>query len=127
MRGRMRWAGPAALLALLGAALAARLPAAQVGLRPSFGGAVLEGRILARVDDELTGVWSGQGRARLLKCTPRCEGVSTIPVPGSLLVNADTPYRIAVAGEFRAGQHVKITLRFRDMQLLNVDATVARP
>ena len=123
----MRRAGLAVLLALLGAALAARLPVAQVGLRPSFAGAVLEGRILAGADDELTGVWSPQGRARLLKCAPRCEVVQTIPVPGALLVSAETPYRVAVGGEFRTGQHVRLTLRFREMQLLNVDAVVSRP
>ncbi|GAA5533078.1 hypothetical protein [Deinococcus aluminii] len=123
----MRRAGLAVLLTLLGAALATRVPAAQVGLRPSFGGAVLEGRVVAGADDELTGVWSAQGRARLLKCAPRCEAVQAIPVSGTLLMSAETPYRVAVGGEFRPGQHVKLTLRFKNMQVLNVDALVNRP
>ena len=118
----------AALLGLtvLGMALAARAPSAQVGLRPSFGGAVLEGRIVAGAADELTGVWSAGGRARLLRCTPRCTAVQAVPVAGTLLVGTGTPYRVAVSGEFRAGQRVKLALRFRNMQVLNVDATVAR-
>ncbi|EYB67504.1 hypothetical protein DEIPH_ctg040orf0079 [Deinococcus phoenicis] len=128
----MRRAALAALLTgpgllMVGAALAARTPVAEVALRPSFGGAVLEGRVTAGADDELTGVWSSGGRARLLKCAPRCEAVQTIPVSGTLLMNAGTLYRVAVGGEFRAGQRVRLALRFSNMQVLNVDAAVSRP
>lgn len=123
----MRRAGLAALLAVVGGALAARAPSAQLSLRPSFGGAVLEGRIVAGPGDELTGVWSEGGRARLLKCSPRCAVVPTIPVTGTLLVGTGTPYRVAVSGAFRTGQRVKLALRFKDMQVLNVDAVVSRP
>ncbi len=122
----MRRAGLAALVTVLGAGLAARTPSAEVSLRPSFAGAVLEGRILAGASDELTGVWSGGGHARLLRCMPRCVTVSSVPVPGTLLVGTSTPYRVAVSGEFRAGQRVKLALRFRSLSVLNVDATVAR-
>lgn len=114
-------------LTVLGVALAARLPSAELGLRPSFGGAVLEGRITAGSADELTGVWSSGGRTRLLKCMPRCQTVEAIAIQGTLMVNADTPYRVAVAGDFRTGQRVKLALRFRTAPLLNVDATVIRP
>ena len=53
--------------------------------------------------------------------------MESIPVQGSLTVNADTPYRVAVAGDFRSGQRVKLALRFRAAPLLNVDAAVTRP
>lgn len=114
-------------LTVLGAALAARQPSAELSLHPSFGGAVLEGRVTVGGADELTGVWSSGGRTRLLRCAPRCQTVESIPVQGTLMVNADTLYRVAVAGEFRTGQRVKLALRFRHTPLLNVDATVARP
>ncbi|MBB5235099.1 hypothetical protein [Deinococcus budaensis] len=114
------------LLGLLGAAEALRTPSADLSLRASFGGAVLQGRVTAGADDELSGIWSGSGRARLLRCTPRCEAVAAIPVTGTLRLGADTPYRVALAGEFRAGQRVGLVLRFRQ-SLLNVEAVVARP
>lgn len=120
----MRRARLAALVTLLGTALAARAPSAQLGLRPSFGGAVLEGRVVAGAADELTGVWSGSGHARLLKCTPRCAVVPAVPVAGILRMGTATPYRVAVSGEFRAGQRVRLALRFRSLQVLNVEATV---
>lgn len=122
----MRRAGLAALLTVLGVGLAARTPSAVVSLRPSFAGAVLEGRILAGASNELTGVWSAGGRARLLKCMPRCVTVPSVPVHGTLLVGTATPYRVAVSGKFRAGQRVKLALRFRGMSVLNVDATITR-
>lgn len=122
---RMVRCGLAALL--LGLACAARTPTAQLGLRPSFGGALLVGRITAGADEELTGVWSDVGRARLLRCAPRCEGAKTIPVDGTLVLSGDTAYRVAIGGEFRVGQHVRLALRFRNMQVLNVDAAVTRP
>lgn len=113
------------LAALLGGVLALRTPTADLSLRASFGGAVLQGRITAGAADELSGIWSGSGRARLLRCTPRCETVAAIPVPGTLRVGPDTPYRVALAGEFRPGQRVGLALRFRQSQLLNVEAVVA--
>ncbi|WP_102127055.1 hypothetical protein [Deinococcus planocerae] len=123
----MRRALPLALLAALGAGLAARSPTAEVTLRPAFAGAVLEGRVTAAGADELSGVWSPQGRARLLRCAPLCVAVSSIPVQGTLLVNGDTPYRVALGGSFPPGQRVKLTLQFRGAGLLNVDAAVRRP
>lgn len=100
----MRRAGLLALLAALGVGLAARAHTAELALRPAFAGAVLEGRITAAGADELTGVWSPQGRARLLRCAPRCMTVSAIPLQGTLLVNGDTPYRVALgATSGRAG------------------------
>lgn len=123
----MRRASLAALLTLLGAALAARPPSAEVSLRPSFGGAVLEGQITGSAGDELTGVWSAGGRARLLKCTPRCITVKAIPLSGVLRLGTETPYRVAVSGDFRTGQQVKLVLRFRHLQVLNIEAAVLRP
>ncbi|WP_234009144.1 hypothetical protein [Deinococcus sp. NW-56] len=115
------------LLAGLGMALAARLPTADLGLRPAFGGAVLQGRVTVAGGDELTGVWSGAGRARLLRCTPRCETVESIPVPGTLLLGEGTPYRVVLAGEFRPGQRVRLALRFRGAAVLNAEAAMLRP
>ncbi|KEF33623.1 MULTISPECIES: hypothetical protein [Deinococcus] len=122
----MRLAG-ALLLAGLGLALAVRAPATELTLRPAFGGAVLQGRVNVGGADELTGVWSGAGRARLLRCTPRCETVESIPVPGTLPLGENTPYRVVLAGEFRPGQKVRLTLRFRQAPLLNTEATPVRP
>ena len=110
---------------LLGTALAARAPTAQVNLQPAFGGAILVGRVSAT--DTLTGVWSPQGRARLLRCQPRCTTVQTVPVSGVLLLGQETPYRVVVSGDFRPGQRLKLALRFTDMQVLNVSATVHGP
>lgn len=121
------WRLPGLVVLVLGVALAARPPAAQVDLHPTFGGAVLLGRITASPADELTGVWSPQGRARLLRCAPRCTTVPTVPVSGALLLSSDTPYRVVVSGEFRPGQRVKLALRFSNMQLLNVNAAVQSP
>ncbi|MEF2278126.1 hypothetical protein V3W47_07420 [Deinococcus sp. YIM 134068] len=124
---RLRRAAPLALLAALGGTLAQRSPTAEVSLRPSFGGALLQGRMTVPGADALTGVWSSQGRARLLRCAPRCVVVSSVPLQGSLLVNGDTSYRVALGGTFRTGQRVQLTLQFRGAPLLNVNATVARP
>lgn len=115
------------LLLLLGSALALQLPNAALSLRPSFAGAVLEGRITSARADELLGVWSGAGRARLLKCTPRCMVVDAIPVSGTVLMNADSAYRVALGGSFKTGQKLILVLKFRDQKILNVNATVARP
>ena len=112
---------------LLGTALAARTPTAQVNLQPTFGGAVLVGRVNAQTADTLTGVWSPQGRARLLRCQPRCTTVQTVPISGVLLLGQETPYRVVVSGDFRPGQRLKLALRFTDMQVLNVSATVHGP
>lgn len=122
----MRLAGTL-LLAGLGLALAARLPAADLGLRPAFGGAVLQGRVTVAGSDALTGVWSGAGRARLLRCTPRCETVESIPVPGTLLLGEGTLYRVVLAGDFRPGQRIRLALRFRQAPLLNTEAAMLRP
>jgi hypothetical protein len=111
---------------LMGSALALQLPNATLTLRPSFAGAVLEGRITSAREDELLGVWSGAGRGRLLKCTPRCMVVSTIPVSGTMLMNADSAYRVALGGSFKPGQKLILVLKFRDQKILNVNATVAR-
>ncbi|MDB5046164.1 MAG: hypothetical protein JWQ08_2214 [Deinococcus sp.] len=114
------------VIMLLGSALALQLPSATLGLRPSFAGAILEGRISSARDDELLGVWSGGGRARLLKCTPRCMAVPSIPVSGTVVLNADSAYRVALGGSFKSGQKLVLVLKFRDQKILNVNATVAR-
>lgn len=119
--------GGVLLLAGLGIALAARPPAADLGLRPAFGGAVLQGRVTVAGGDALTGVWSGAGRARLLRCTPRCETVESIPVPGILPLGEGTAYRVVLAGDFRPGQRVRLSLRFRQAPLLNIEAAMLRP
>ncbi|SMB91336.1 hypothetical protein [Deinococcus hopiensis] len=112
---------------LLGAALAAGPPTAQVDLHPTFAGAMLVGRVTAGTTNELTGVWSPQGRARLLKCQPRCTTVQTVPFSGVLQLGPETPYRVVVSGEFRPGQRLKLALRFTNMQVLNVGVVVHSP
>lgn len=114
-------------LALLGLAQAVPAPAAKVSLRPSYGGAVLEGRIYVPNSDNLVTVWSGAGHARLMKCSPVCSVIPAIPLKGTLIVNNGSAYRIALGGQFRVGQKVAVTLRFRNQGVLIIQAIVTKP
>ncbi|GAA0511789.1 hypothetical protein [Deinococcus depolymerans] len=94
-------------------------------LKPTHGGALLTGTLSVSKADELTGVWSSVGRARLMRCSPSCQVVTAVPVPGTLTLNDSTGYRIVLGGTFRAGQKVSLVLRYRNAQIVNLSATVA--
>lgn len=95
-------------------------------LMPSYGGALLAGRIKASRPDELMGVWSSLGRARLMKCAPRCEVVPSLPISGNLILSGSSGYRVVLGGDFKPGQKVSVVLRFRQGVVLNHTAIVGR-
>lgn len=99
---------------------------ADLKLMPSYGGALLTGRVGVSKGDELVGVWSSLGRARLLKCAPRCEVVQAIPISGSLILSGNSGYRVVLGGKFKPGQKVSIVLRFRQGVILNAAAIMGR-
>ncbi|CAM3636276.1 DUF5666 domain-containing protein [Deinococcus saxicola] len=99
---------------------------ADLKLMPSYGGAVLTGRIGVSKPDELLGVWSSLGRARLMKCAPRCEVVGSVPITGSLILSGGSGYRVVLGGNFKPGQKVSVVLRFRQGVVLNTAAIVGR-
>ncbi|GGS13013.1 hypothetical protein [Deinococcus knuensis] len=94
-------------------------------LKPTHGGALLIGTLSVPRADELTGVWSSVGRARLMRCLPNCEVVKAVPVPGSLNLNDASAYRVVLGGTFKAGQKISLVLRYRNAQIVNLTATVA--
>ncbi|GGK15328.1 hypothetical protein GCM10008955_05900 [Deinococcus malanensis] len=124
MRAAPRWA-LLALLASSGLGLGAPAPA-PLKLQLTQGGALLTGRINVPRADEITGVWSGQGRARLLRCAPRCVVVPSLSLDRSLQLGPDARYRIVLGGNFKVGQKVSLVLRLRQTPVLNVSATVVR-
>ncbi|GGM15666.1 hypothetical protein [Deinococcus aerophilus] len=99
---------------------------AALSLSPTYGGALVTGRVRVPRNNELTGVWSSVGRARLMKCTPRCGVVSAVPIQGSVILSSDSGYRVVLGGKFRTGQKVSLVLRFREGTVVNVMATVGR-
>ena len=101
-------------------------PGADLKLTPSYGGALLTGRIHVSRTDELMGVWSSLGRARLMKCAPRCQVVKTMPINGSVILSGNSGYRVVLGGTFRPGQKVSVVLRFRQGVVLNQTAIVSR-
>ena len=115
-----------AVLCALGGAASAPAPAAKLSLKPSYGGAVLEGRVYIPGNDALVGVWSGAGLARLMKCSPRCTVVSSIPLQNTTVFSGESPYRVALGGQFKVGQKINVTLRFKNQGVLLVPATVTR-
>ncbi|MFC4637193.1 hypothetical protein [Deinococcus hohokamensis] len=124
MKGQLlRLALAASLLCGAGAAPA---PAPAMKLQLTQGGALLVGRLNLPRADEVTGVWSGQGRARLLRCAPRCVAVQTLPLDRTLQLGPDATYRIVLGGTFRAGQKVSLVLRLRHTPVLNITANVVR-
>lgn len=115
----------AAAVALLAASgEAAQGLSANVTLAPVYGGLLLSGQVSTPRPDNLTGVWSPSGRARLMKCSPRCQVVESIPLPRTLLLSSDTEYRVVMAGKFTTGHKVALVLRFRNGQILNTTAAV---
>lgn len=113
-------------LLFLGTALAASAPAAKLSLRPSYGGAVMDGRIFVPREDELVGAWSGVGFARLMKCSPKCKVVTSIPLKNTTVMGNETTYRIALGGQFTPGQKVTVTLRLRQQGVMVTQAVVSR-
>lgn len=100
-------------------------PVASLSLRSSYGGAVLEGRVTGSQPDTLVRVSSSLGKGRLLKCSPRCNIVDSLPV-SVLTLGSRTPYRVVLGGHFRAGQKVRINLYFKKQGMISVQATVTR-
>lgn len=111
------------LLALCGWS-GAQGPEANLSLDPVHGGLILSGQLMTSRADDLTGVWGPSGRARLMKCSPRCTVVDSVPLPRTLLLSGDTEYRVVLAGKFVTDQKVMLVLRFRGGQILNTTATV---
>ena len=101
-------------------------PSADLSLRLSYGGALVQGQLRGAANDALTGVWSSAGRARLLRCDPRCEAAPALPLPGTLTLGSGSVYRVVLGGEFRPGQKVMLTLRLRSGHVLNAQAVVER-
>jgi len=99
---------------------------ATVSLKVTHGGALVVGTLKLPRADELMGVWSGVGRARLMSCTPRCAVVTSIPVPGTLVLGKDSGYRVVLGGSFKAGQKVSLVMRMRNAQIMNLIANVTR-
>lgn len=96
----------------------------RLSLVRSFAGALMIGQINSTGSDQLLSVWSSVGRGRLLKCSPRCVTVRSLPLQNVLYINNKGTYRIALGGNFRKGQQIKIALRFQSNQLATYTATV---
>lgn len=105
---------------------AAQAPAAKLTLRPSYGGAVVDGRVFVPTSDTLVSAWSGVGFARLMKCSPVCRVVPSIPMKNTAILGSESTYRIALGGQFIRGQKVAVTLRFRSGRVLVTTAVVNR-
>ena len=114
---------------ILGLGALAQVPqgmSASLNLKITPGGAIVQGRVTVPREDELTGVWSSLGRARLMRCAPRCQVVSSVPVQGTLMLNGDSGYRVVLGGRVVAGQKISVVLRLRGGLILNVTAPVSR-
>lgn len=99
---------------------------AALNLKVMHGGAIVQGRVTVPKSDDLVGVWSSVGRGRLMKCAPRCQVVTSMPVQGSLQLGSDTGYRVVLGGQLAPGQKISLVLRLRGGLILNVTAPVVR-
>ena len=88
---------------------------------------MLQGRIYSPRNDAIVGVWSGAGFSRLMKCSPRCTVVKSIPIKNALLMGSDSSYRVALGGNFTVGQKLTVTLRFQNQGVLTTQAVVTKP
>ncbi len=117
---------------LICAALLASAPLAQastphpITLKLLDEGVLVVGTLKLARADELLGVWSSAGRARLMRCEPRCKVVQSLPVPGTLALGPDARARVVLGGTFKVGQRVGLVLRLKNSQILSVQATVTR-
>ena len=114
------------------AALLAAAPLAQASTPPPLTlklmheGVMLIGTLKLARNDQLLGVWSSVGRARLLRCEPRCKVVQDLPVPGTLTFGPDARSRMVLGGTFKVGQRVGLVFRLKNAQILSVQAVVTR-
>lgn len=127
----MRRLAPLLLAALLGTSVLAPAQAqtaasATLSLRVTPTGVLVQGRVTAPGNDELTGLWSSAGRARLLRCAPRCAVVQGLPIASTLTLGPDSTYRIVLGGKLRAGQRLSLVLRLRSGKILNTSAAATR-
>ncbi|WP_420595345.1 hypothetical protein [Deinococcus sp.] len=114
------------LVAALLASSALCAPTAQAPtLRPTFGGVLLEARLLPGNNASLSGAWSDTGRARLMRCAPRCSVVKSIPLDGPMTISQSSMYRVVLGGTFKPGQRVKVLLRFGQAEMVTLEARVA--
>ncbi|GGN27686.1 hypothetical protein [Deinococcus daejeonensis] len=117
---------------LLCAALLALSPAAQanspqpITLKLLREGVLVSGTLKLARSDELLGVWSSSGRARLMRCEPRCKVVPSLAVPGLLTLGPDARARVVLGGTFKVGQRVGLVFRLKNSQILSVQAVVTR-
>lgn len=117
---------------LLCSALLAAAPLAQASTPPPLTlklmheGVMLIGTLKLARNDQLLGVWSSVGRARLLRCEPRCKVVTSIPMPGTLTLGTDARARVVLGGTFKVGQRVGLVFRLKNAQIVSVQATVTR-
>lgn len=117
---------------LLCAALLALSPTAQastpqpITLKLLREGVLLSGTLKLSRTDELLGVWSSAGRARLMRCEPRCKVVSSLPVPGQMTFGPDARTRVVLGGTFKVGQRVGLVFRLKNSQIISVQAVVTR-
>lgn len=89
-------------------------------------GVMLVGTLKLARTDELLGVWTSVGRARLLSCAPRCKVVPSLAVPGTLSFGPDARARMVVGGTFKVGQRVGLVFRLKNAQIVSVQAVVTR-
>ncbi len=120
----MKRAGTLLLAAWLGCGALGTPVADTPTLRPTFGGVLLEAHLLPGSSSSLTGVWSDSGHAKLLRCAPRCQVVSEIPLSGPLTISQSSAYRVVLGGTFKTGKRVKVLLRFGQAELVAVEALV---
>ena len=95
-------------------------------LTQTYGGVLLEASFQPRGRDRLSGAWYDGGRARLLRCAPHCQVVQSIPLNGPLMTGQSSLYRVVLAGRFRSGQHLKLVMRFENLQLVTANVGVGR-
>jgi len=115
----------AALLSLSSGSVQASVPQGMT-LKLMHEGVQLVGTLKIARTDELLGVWSSAGRARLLRCEPRCKVVTSIPMPGTLTLGTDARARVVLGGTFKVGQRVGLVFRLKNAQIVSVQATVTR-
>lgn len=97
---------------------------AELSLRMSVGGALLQGTIKSSRSDQIIGILNARARTRLMRCSPRCVVIKNIPITRTLLLNSRSLYRIVLGGNYRAGQRVNLIIRFRSGAALMTEVKV---
>jgi hypothetical protein len=93
-------------------------------LTPTFGGVLLSASFLPRGKDTLSGAWYEGGRAKLMRCDPHCVVVREVPLGSATMIGQNSLYRVVLAGKFRSGQHLKLVLRFSNLQLVTLNVPI---